>query len=852
MSAVDSSPLPSIRTGSQWVLEVSFFADAAETDPRLFADEDTFALVMAPMGFHQPEAERVYTVAGTHLTNVVQVDIAGNVTEAYAPGSYAVDLLRTTDPDNYETLYSAKLTMKRGLLLVSELGGGVELPDGGSSGARIVAGVKIKVVTGYTGGAAIAAQQALTAAALANLRAGEAGDAAEAANTAALYATNQGDAAANVVSGAGAILAAVPIAQAAEAGALGARDAARAAASKLKAMESKDFVFGIRDTIGAIAFGITKAGQAVVRSLKFSLPAWEWAIFPFVKDKNGYVALGFDRAGHAVFTAAQSSIDWIVTGVKAQIAALIASDPVQAVAEQYDTAFGIKDSAERIAFRLLRSGVTEVQRLDAKVVEPATLAVIRDALAIPETVLGRGEPADVPLALGLERVMMVDRLGSTGVRFMAEVDGDLQVFQTRRDVDDPGSIIAEATGPIQVIISLGDSKEAGGSGSALGDPVESLTPPYPYQALMLEYPAIRATPGTFVFDSGQANDIVPAHEEATPGETQGTGALRYLIDQEVAAGEYKITRAYYSSGASGSTTGQQLEGGQLYANAMAWLAKFTDLAAKYGREVECDFFFKMGTNDQTQRNAAYMVSTMGTLCTSLATDIPAITGQARAPRFIVSQTETPGNNRTGSGGGVAIGEIPRGQLDLAESRSDVFVAVCPYWFKDECGYSDGGTIGGLHNRNAGYRLDGEHIGEVIRVLEGGGTWKGFRPSAVTRSGAVIDIEFFADNLVGPLVLDTTWLPDGGNYGFAVYDQAGVELTINSVAIVPGELKARITLSADPGAAVDVAYCYKVGAGATGRAGTWGNLRDSAAIHTNAIAGGTRPHWALPFFKRTAS
>lgn len=210
--AVDKSPLPELRTGSQWKFEW-VFEGVGPDDRREFPEGSTFAFVMAPEGFHQPEASRRYTVTDiTSLNGAVLVIIPGGTTAAYAPGKYVVDLILTTDPDDPETLYSGTLPMSRGLTLVSEEGGGVTLPSGGVSGQRIISPSGVaRVVAGYSGGAAIAADLANTAGAFAQEQGEFAQTKGSYASEKGDYAQEQGAAAETVVEGAAGILSAVPV-----------------------------------------------------------------------------------------------------------------------------------------------------------------------------------------------------------------------------------------------------------------------------------------------------------------------------------------------------------------------------------------------------------------------------------------------------------------------------------------------------------------------------------------------------------------------------------------------------------------------------------------------------------------
>lgn len=599
---------------------------------------------------------------------------------------------------------------------------------------------------------------------------------------------------------------------------------------------------------------VSSAGQPRFQSVAFDYASAELDFVPYPEGPSGEILGWFYKSdgkwdtnpSDSVITKITATVLPIAQDTQAKTTKFIATSEMGAIREP------VYDDSGNFASWIDRRGYYNFYGLKVANFDAATVSLIKSQIGVPEIPLGRGEPSDVPVLLGVSPIM-VDRVCSTAVRFLAMNGGSLHAYQTRRDVASPGAMIEEATGPIQLMISMGDSKEAGGSGGGWvpPDPVQNLSAPYPHQALMLSYPGIRATPGEFVFDPNAANDLVPAHEVSMPGETQGTGSMRWLIQQEIAAGERRVTRAYLSAGKSGSALAGLVSGTQPYINMMLALEKFVALAAKYGRTVECDVFLKEGTNDQKQRDAAYVFGMMTAQRNSMMTDIVARTGQSRDPRFFVSVTESTSDNRVGNPNPNNINDIALGQLQLAENYSNVYLTTCPYYFVGDCAFVDG-----IHNRNPGYVLDGECLAEAERVVAANGSWKGFRVKAVTRSVATIDVEFYSDNLTGPLVIDTTTraaatFGDTVN-GFTVRTTGGAPLGINGIAVISGQFKIRITLSADPGAQVDVDYAWTVGPGATQMAGTWGNVRDSAAIASNVGSVGTRAHWALPFLKRTAS
>lgn len=623
----------------------------------------------------------------------------------------------------------------------------------------------------------------------------------------------------------------------------------------LRANESSGFVLEIGDLAGLIAFAIDAAGVPNVRALRFD-GAPELILRPLIEDLNGYMALSYDEAGHLNFKTTQATTDFIVSGVRAELALAVAAFPIQPVKEQETVAFYVEGANGLSPFTIYRTGVAEAARLRALAIEPETVPVIQAAIGLQPGPISRGGLEDVAPSLGFTSVMAVDRVGgSGGVRFLGVAPGetDLKCWFTRRDIAAPGAVLAEAARPIQGVLMLSDSKGVGAGSLTLGDLVVNLTAPFPRQGITFDF-GIRQPAGNLVIDPGELNDFVPAKEVSGLGETQGTGSIRWLIEQATATGEALVTRFYFSAGRSSQTIAELGPGTEPYANLLYAAQMAATFAAKYGRAIEFDVYMRMGANNHKTADAATVATQMGLICDGLKAAIPArlmaagFTPQSRPIRFIVSQCESRSDS---AGGTYPIMDVAIGQMMLAESRDDFFIANCPYWFKGVTGFSDG-----LHNRPYGNILDGETLAEAHRALDTPGGWKGFRPKAIIRTGAVIDVEFWGDNLAaGDLVLDTSWRPmsDIGNYGFAVYSAGGSELTISSVAVVAGTKKVRITLASDPGAAVNVTYCWKTTAGTVDNTpGIWGNLRDAAAIPSNVSGQPTRAHWALPFKKFTAS
>lgn len=134
---------------------------------------------------------------------------------------------------------------------------------------------------------------------------------------------------------------------------------------------------------------------------------------------------------------------------------------------------------------------------------------------------------------------------------------------------------------------------------------------------------------------------------------------------------------------------------------------------------------------------------------------------------------------------------------------------------------------GVHLTNSSSKWQGAYLGLVHkRIVVDAGAWAPLQPSAKAVRGKVCEITF--DVPVGPLVFDTTWVSDPGNYGFELVDSLGAPLTISSVALLgPDRVKITADATIPAGATVRYAFSPTVGGPSAGRlTGPRGCLRDS--------------------------
>jgi hypothetical protein len=164
----------------------------------------------------------------------------------------------------------------------------------------------------------------------------------------------------------------------------------------------------------------------------------------------------------------------------------------------------------------------------------------------------------------------------------------------------------------------------------------------------------------------------------------------------------------------------------------------------------------------------------------------------------------------------------------------------------------------LHLTNVQSKHVGEMLGKVIRrVVIDGVSWNPLMPRSVRRAGTIVTIDFNIP--VGTLKLDTTNLGLRPNHGFDFVQTGGSSsITIQSVALIDGDTRLQLTLSAEPdGADPRIRYAWKCNGGGIGYQscgrgsdGTHvgGNVRDSDVSVSPAIGSTGLPlhNWLVTF------
>jgi hypothetical protein len=237
-----------------------------------------------------------------------------------------------------------------------------------------------------------------------------------------------------------------------------------------------------------------------------------------------------------------------------------------------------------------------------------------------------------------------------------------------------------------------------------------------------------------------------------------------------------------------------------------------------------------GESDQSSGNTAYAAN-LATWQSDYETDAKALTGQTEPVPFFHTQIScwTKYNSKTST--------IPLQQLQASVTSGGKIVMVGPKYFLP---YTDG-----VHLTNVGYRWMGEYYAKAYtRVILERAAWEPLRPTTVTRSGAVITVQFIVPS--PPLVLDTTRVSDPGHNGFEYWDDSAAPPAISKVALA-GADKVEITLASAPAGktrSIRYAYTGTVGAAAGPTTGPRGNLRDSDA----AVSRDGKPlfNWAVHF------
>lgn len=417
--------------------------------------------------------------------------------------------------------------------------------------------------------------------------------------------------------------------------------------------------------------------------------------------------------------------------------------------------------------------------------------------------------------------------------------------------DIPQVLALEATaGPIEMIVATGESTAAGGGDDST---MNLTTAPETHRCIMFSGETNGGTMGIQAspFASGGVVGFEPALETNAygKGETHLTALGAWRDAQIVANSRQRRTFLLRTHAQRGDTIAQISLGTEPYNNGLAEIARAVELAdLLYRREVIVrQVFLTTGVNDRADGTTrTEMRDATIAMCDDYNAAIPPITGQDDTViiPLILDQVRAPANS-------LAYGaDVALGQLDAIEADNRILLVAPEYFLQGAYGLSDP-----VHDLGPGYDVRGEYKAKLLYDLQDAASpiaytdWKGCRPASVAlTTGTEIDVTFYVP--VSPLVLDTTSLPNFGNYGFTYSDTEG-GITISSVALLDTDT-VRITVSADisghSNRTIGYADAESGAAEQTDRAKVWGNLRDSETRESRVIAGLKLYNWSAIFRK----
>jgi hypothetical protein len=222
--------------------------------------------------------------------------------------------------------------------------------------------------------------------------------------------------------------------------------------------------------------------------------------------------------------------------------------------------------------------------------------------------------------------------------------------------------------------------------------------------------------------------------------------------------------------------------------------------------------------------------------------IPVIAAQTQAS--IVTFYNVPGYGTLANTAG------PLGTLTAAINNPSRVYLACPeymmahHYYADAAGNPDP-TGQPIHMTADGYRHLGLMMAKAaMQVTVLGKPWLPLMPLSVTLSKGTIKVEYSVPH--GPIVIDTSYITDPGNYGFAYYD--GGPTTITSVTVTgPAEITIQLS-TPSTGGFLSYAMFYPTVPGIPlgqgfGMQGNRGCVRDSdptVSYYNNSLTGAAYP------------
>ena len=377
------------------------------------------------------------------------------------------------------------------------------------------------------------------------------------------------------------------------------------------------------------------------------------------------------------------------------------------------------------------------------------------------------------------------------------------------------------------IVSTGQSLSVG----ATSNPVVSSA--QPYHNLMLS----DASPDPKYDGQGDALSLVPLTAPVRPvagggvayprnilGETPGEGASNQISALTLARGGFDTVSVASNVGESGQSISVIKKGGKgkAYAATLYEGAAIKALAAQQGKSF--GYGAVLLTHGESDANDATYEAQIAKLQDDYNTDLKALTGQQEDIPLLISQQGTFPN------GANSFAHSTLAAWQLGVNAPGKFLCVGP---KYQYEYSPDN----VHLPAAQSRRLGEKYAEVyVRAILMKEPWAPLQPTSVSRSGAVITVDFHVPD--PPLAWEETISPPhqevvkqwAAGRGFEVADETG-PLTIAAVAITGSSVA--VTLTAPPtGQNIQLSYALiqdKAGYSGGTDNGRRGQLRDTDAF-----------------------
>ncbi len=432
----------------------------------------------------------------------------------------------------------------------------------------------------------------------------------------------------------------------------------------------------------------------------------------------------------------------------------------------------------------------------------------------------------------------------------SEDEGWPERYVTRGDLVAPTTAIAVSRQRAILFAMTGQSNSVmgGNTGFRPGERSITMTPPHRHRSFTLTGGPVFAS--LVRIPEAGITDLVPCAETAM-GESPVTSALRWLAEQELAAGLAPLIRIGETHGYAGQSLAEISKGTAPYANGLMLWRRAVELARDYGLPgIWCPaFHMDQGEADRSGTSRAEYVAQGAQFRADHEADIRAITRQPEPVWWAMIQLAAA--PRLISDAWTALFQL---ELMLRQPRTTL---VGPsYFFQGSYGMS------GVHFTPQGHALRGEYHAKANRIIRraveaataaGKDPWAlttadvrtCLRPDfeRITRDGAVITIPLILPAEGKAVVLDTTTLPPAVHFGFI--KTAGSGGPIAEVTLAGHAIEVRLS---SPGGAT-LRYAYAPDTGGTrpaDRSGAWGNFRDDGDEDSIAVPGLKLRNWLVTF------